>query len=192
MHININGLTSCAMPWIWKNSTVNAKSNTYCTYHKYRNQSDLALTLTTYRKETQVISYLFRADTIACNAFYAVKDQTSILTFRDLYLFCAMLDKHIQETSDTAEGHRNVIFNLDWHTCEKSENSHIWFAILGNKLANLQNLSDKDLEFINCHISSKQTLTALRKTREDFAAYLDNKTDLSQELIDCQKRLTVI
>ena len=41
------------------------------------------------------MSYLFHADTVFYNAFYAVQNKTDFLMHDDIFIFCSLLDREI-------------------------------------------------------------------------------------------------
>ena len=138
------------------------------------------------------MSYLFHADTVFYNAFYAVQNKTDFLMHDDIFIFCSLLDREIQERLDSITECCNVVFDLGGIFGEVFEGPTARFTNLGNRIANLgPRISDDDISFINCHFSSQAVLDALAQACTDFADYIVNK-ELDAALLDYTKKLTVI
>ena len=141
------------------------------------------------------MSYLFHADTILYNAFYAVKDKTDVLTTEEIYAFCSILDKNIQDAFSDSDVCCNVVFDLNWTSCDMRESAEVWFIELNDKIVNLgSGVTDADLDFINCHFSSPDVLSALSKARKNFSDYIGTGEEYLSEnsFSDYEKKLTVI
>lgn len=59
------------------------------------------------------MSFLFKTDAIFYNAFYAVQDKTSFLSYDDTLVFCALLNRKIKEAFEEQNLCCNAIFDLN-------------------------------------------------------------------------------
>lgn len=115
------------------------------------------------------MSFFFRAETLYCNAFYAVQDKTNFLSDGDILTFCELLEKDIRESVADNHGCCSVVFNLSEDEKGLFESEANCFARLDDSVVYYgKEIEQDELNRINCCYGSSGITESLSRARESF------------------------
>lgn len=128
------------------------------------------------------MSFLFRTDSIFYNAFYAVQDITSHLSYDQTLSFCALLNKKIRDAFADQNLCCNAVFDLNTSDDRFFDSSQNEFLRMDDGVLYYGTLiSEERIDLINrCYVEMGLG-EILAETRTEFAALL-NSGDADHEL----------
>lgn len=137
------------------------------------------------------MSFLFRTDVVFYNAFFAVQDKTSVLSYDQTMAFCALLDKELKETFAEQNLCCNAIFDLNTSDDSFFDSDENDFLRTGDSVLYYgEEINDDRLRLINsCY--SADVIEILNKVHEKFRLLLEEDEPMGS-LRPEVRQLTVI